>query len=67
VRKQLTAGTDTMIQTLYSISSDITESYLRTETSTIDIDSPSYPITIPTVSWPRNPQYQGPGVSTDSI
>ena len=49
---------------LYGILFDITNSYLHTEIGTIDISALSDSITLPNISEPHNPQYQGPAVST---
>jgi hypothetical protein len=51
----------------FTISHDITDSYIHTEIGTINISSLSPSVTLPSISEPYNPQYRGPAVSSDSI
>ncbi|KAF2690614.1 WD40 repeat-like protein [Lentithecium fluviatile CBS 122367] len=57
----------TIGKTLSRISFDITNSYLYTEIGTIDISSLPGSVTLPTLSEPCSPQYQGLALSADGV
>jgi hypothetical protein len=56
-----------MGKTLFGLSFDITDSYLHTETGTIDIRAPSGSRTLPTISETHSSQYRGLALSSDGV
>ncbi|KAH7394750.1 hypothetical protein BKA66DRAFT_567128 [Pyrenochaeta sp. MPI-SDFR-AT-0127] len=54
-------------KTLHRVSFDISGSYLHADIGTIDISDLSGSVTLPTISEPCSPQYQGLALSADSV